>query len=193
MADPSLRGKAVIVSGSGPRSVVTTATYEARAYGVYSGMPTSQARRLCPHAILVAPDFQAYRKASAQVWELVTDRLGELEQAGLDEAYADLTDAEHPVSLLRETVAAVKEATGLQLSVGFSENRLVAKMASDAEKPCGFVVLSREQACERFASLPVRAIPGIGPKTTDRLRTLGIHTISDLQGCSEALLRASLQ
>jgi DNA polymerase-4 len=91
---PKLRGKPVIVSGSGPRAVVTTASYEARKYGVGSAMPTSHARRLCPQAVLIAPDFQAYRETSREVWGIVGERLAVLQQVGIDEGYGDLTGVE---------------------------------------------------------------------------------------------------
>src|SRR5688572_10066005 len=102
---PELRGKAVIVSGSGPRAVVTTASYEAREFGVGSAMPASRARRLCPHAVVLPPYFEAYRATSRAVWETVRERLGALQQLGLDEAYADMTGLEKPLRVLREVVA----------------------------------------------------------------------------------------
>jgi DNA polymerase-4 len=148
---PELRGKPVIVSGSGPRAVVTTASYEARAYGVGSAMPTSRARRLCPDAVLIPPDFTAYREVSRVVMDLVRAAADPVEVIGLDEAYLDLEGLVAPRAAMRRLVTDIREATGLDASVGIGPNRLVAKVASDAEKPRGFVVLSREEACERFA------------------------------------------
>lgn len=185
---PELRGKAVIVAGSGPRAVVTTASYEARRYGVGSAMPASRARRLCPHAIVLPPDFTAYRDSSRAVWEVVTARLGALQQLGLDEAYADLTGVEKPLRVLREVVAEVHERTGIVVSVGIGPSRLVAKICSDLGKPAGFVAMGREEAARRFAGSPPRLLPGIGPKTVERLRELGIETISALQAIPEATL-----
>jgi DNA polymerase-4 len=182
---PELRGKPVIVSGSGPRAVVTTASYEARVFGIGSAMPTSRARRLCPHAILVAPDFPAYRAASAQVMELVRAQVERVEVVGLDEAYLDLDGLVTPRAAMRRLVEQVRERTGLNASVGIGPNRLVAKVASDAEKPRGFVVLSREQACARFASAPPGLVPGIGPKTAARLAAMGITTLSALAAAPE--------
>lgn len=187
---PELRGKPVIVSGSGPRAVVTTASYEARRYGVGSAMPASRARRLCPQAIVVPPDFEAYKATSRAVWELVGARLARLQRMGLDEAYADMSGVEKPLGVLRELVAAVHERTGITLSVGVGPNRLVAKICSDLEKPRGFVAMGREAACERFASEPPGRLPGIGPKTAERLRELGIETIAQLQRFPEAELAA---
>jgi len=187
---PELRGKAVIVAGSGPRAVVTTASYEARRYGVGSAMPARRALRLCPHAIVVPPDFEAYKATSHAVWEIVGARLGALQHLGLDEAYADLTGVEKPLRVLREVVAAVREQTGISLSVGVAPNRLIAKICSDVGKPEGFVAMGREEAAERFAGDSPRRLPGIGPKTAERLQALGIETIGALQRVPEADLAA---
>jgi DNA polymerase IV len=187
---PELRGKAVIVAGSGPRAVVTTASYEARRYGVGSAMPASRARRLCPHAIVLPPDFEAYRATSRAVWEIVTARLGALQHLGLDEAYADLTGVEKPLRVLRELVADVLARTGIALSVGVAPNRLIAKICSDLGKPRGFVAMGREEAAQRFAGDSPSRLPGIGPKTAERLRAAGIETIGALQRLSEADLAA---
>jgi DNA polymerase-4 len=185
---PELRGRPVIVSGDGPRAVVTTATYEARRFGVGSAMPTSRALRLCPDAVLIPPDFTAYREASRRVWEIVRRHVGTVEQAGLDEGYLDLSDHVAPKAAMRRLVSEVRAATGLGASVGIGPNKLVAKVASDAEKPQGFVALSREMACERFAGASPGLIPGIGPKTVARLEQLGLTTLGALQTCLEATL-----
>jgi DNA polymerase-4 len=185
---PELQGQPVIVAGSGPRSVVTTASYEARKYGVGSAMPASRARRLCPQAVVIPPDFTAYRDTSKRVWAEVRERLDRLQQLGLDEAYADLTGVPKPLRVLRGVVEAVKASTGIQLSVGIGPSRLVAKCCSDLGKPAGFVAMGREEACVRFATAPTSRVPGIGPKTADRLAELGLRTIGQLQQADEALL-----
>jgi DNA polymerase IV len=185
---PELAGKPVIVAGSGPRAVVTTASYEARKFGVGSAMPASRARRLCPDAIVIPPDFTAYRDTSKRVWALVSERLDRLQRLGLDESYADLTGVEKPLRVLREVVTTVKEHTGVQLSVGIGPSRLVAKCCSDVGKPAGFVAMGREEACVRFATAPTSRLPGIGPKSADRLAELGLRTIGQLQAADEALL-----
>jgi DNA polymerase-4 len=177
---PELKGKPVIVSGSGPRAVVTTASYEARRFGVGSAMPTARARRLCPDAVLVAPDFAAYREASGKVMQLVGRAVERVEILGLDEAYLDLAGVVAPRAAMRRLVADIHAATGLDCSIGIGPNRLVAKVASDAEKPRGFVCLTREQACERFAGHPPGLVPGIGPKTAARLAEMGITTLGAL-------------
>ena len=185
---PELRGKPVIVSGSGPRAVVTTASYEARKFGVGSAMPTSRARRLCPEAILIPPDFVAYREASQKVMAILREHIERVEVVGLDEAYLDLGGLSSPRAAMRRLVAAIRDATGLTASVGIGPNKLVAKVASDAEKPAGFVVLSREQACERFASSPPGLVPGIGPKTVERLARANITTLGQLAATPDEVL-----
>jgi DNA polymerase-4 len=185
---PGLRGKPVIVSGDGPRAVVTTATYEARKFGVGSAMPTAKARRLCPDAIVIPPDFAAYKEASQRVWEIVRRHVDLVEQCGLDEGYLDLSDHVAPKAALRRLVSEIRAATGLSASIGIGPNKLVAKVASDAEKPQGFVALSREMACERFAGASPGLIPGIGPKTVARLARLGVTTLGALAACPEDFL-----
>ena len=185
---PELKGKPVIVSGSGPRAVVTTASYEARRFGIGSAMPTARARRLCPDAILIPPDFVAYREASAKVMALLRAHVERVEVLGLDEAYLDLDGLMAPRAAMRRLVAAIQEETGLTASVGIGPNKLVAKVASDAEKPAGFVVLSREEACARFADRPPGLVPGIGPKTVARLERLGLTTLGALAAAPESLL-----
>jgi len=185
---PELKGKPVIVAGSGPRSVVTTASYEARKFGVGSAMPASQARRLCPTGIVIPPDFTAYREKSREVWALVKAKLDRTQSMGLDEAYADLTGVPKPLRVLRELIDEVKKQTGIQISAGVGPNRLIAKCCSDLGKPAGFVAMGREEACIRFATAPTRRLPGIGPKTAERLAELGYATVAQLQEADEAQL-----
>ena len=177
---PELRGLPVIVAGTGPRSVVTTASYEARRFGVGSAMPAARARRLCPHGVFLAPDFAYYREASREVMASVRALVDDVEVIGLDEAYLDLTGLPAPHAAMRRLAANIERATGLGCSIGIGPNKLVAKVASDAEKPRGFVVLTREQARERFGASRCALVPGIGPKTADRLRALGIETLAAL-------------
>jgi DNA polymerase-4 len=188
LRNPELAGKPVIVSGSGPRAVVTTASYEARKFGVGSAMPTSRARRLCPEAILVAPDFVAYRAASAKVMALVRGTVDDVEVVGLDEAYLDLTGLLSPRAAMRRLVTEILAQTGLSASVGIGPTKLVAKVASDAEKPRGFLALTREEACARFGPAPPGLVPGIGPKTVERLTRMGIGTLAELAAFDEDVL-----
>ena len=156
---PELRGRPVIVAGTGPRAVVTTASYEARRFGVGSAMPAARARRLCPDGVYLAPDFPYYRAASREVMELVRGCAEAVEVIGLDEAYLDLTGLPAPRAEMRRLALRIERDTGLGCSIGIGPSKLVAKVASDAEKPRGFVVLTREEACERFAGVTVRADP----------------------------------
>jgi DNA polymerase IV len=186
--NPHLRGQPVVVAGSGPRAVVTTASYEARRYGVGSAMPASRARRLCPQAVFLAPDFSTYREVSGRVMAIVRAQVERVEVVGLDEAYLDVSGLLSPRAAMRRLVSEIRRETGLTCSVGIGPNKLVAKVASDAEKPSGFVVLSREQACARFAAAPPGLIPGIGPKTVARLAELGLSTLGALVAAPEQLL-----
>ena len=185
---PELRGLPVVVAGTGPRAVVTTASYEARKFGVFSATPAERARRLCPQATFIPPDFDAYRAKSAQVMEVLKAHIERVEVVGLDEAYLDLTGIERPKAAARRVKQAVREATGLVCSIGIGPSKLVAKVASDAEKPNGFCVLSREMACERFAGATPGLIPGIGPRTVERLDALEIRTLGELRDAPEEAL-----
>jgi DNA polymerase IV len=187
---PELRGKPVIVAGSGPRAVVTTASYEARRFGVGSAMPAARARRLCPGGVFLSPDFPYYRAASREVMDLIRACAPRMELIGLDEAYLDLSTVPTPVARMRTLAADVERRTALVCSIGIGPNKLVAKVASDAEKPRGFVVLSREQAAQRFRDARPGLIPGIGPKTAERLRETGLATLGALADADPAVLTA---
>jgi len=172
---PELRGKPVVVCGSGPRAVVTTASYEARKLaGIHSAMPAAVARRRLPDAVYLRPDFPAYREASGQVMDVLRRNVEVVEVVGLDEAYLDLTGIFSPKATMRRVATEIREETGLTCSVGISESRMLAKITSELGKPRGLVVLSREQALERFADHSPGLIPGIGPKTVSRLESMGI-------------------
>jgi DNA polymerase IV len=177
---PELRGLPVVVAGSGPRAVVTTASYEARKFGIFSATPAERARRLCPDATFVPPDFELYRARSREVMAVLRRQVERVEVVGLDEAYLDLTGLDRYRSAARRVKEAVRTETGLTCSVGLGPNKLVAKVASDAEKPDGFVELSAEMARERFADASPGLVPGIGPKTVARLDQLGIRTLARL-------------
>src|SRR5947208_12017539 len=187
---PELRGLPVVVAGTGPRAVVTTASYEARRFGVGSATPAARARRLCPDAVFLPPDFAYYREASERVWQVVRAHVERVERLGLDEGYLDLDGMVAPRAAMRRLVAAIRGRTGLGASVAIGPNKLVAKVASDAEKPGGFVVLTREEACARFAAAPPGLVPGIGPKTVERLAALGIGTLGELAATDDETLCA---
>jgi len=185
---PELRGRPVVVSGTGPRAVVTTASYEARRFGVGSAMPASRARRLCPEAVFLAPDFTTYRAVSARMMAILRAHVERIEVVGLDEAYLDLTGLFSPRTAMRRLVAEIQREVGITCSVGIGPNKLIAKVASDAEKPAGFVVLSREEACRRFAEATPGLIPGIGPKTAARLQEMGLGSLGALASAPEQAL-----
>ena len=187
---PELRGLPVVVAGSGPRAVVTTASYEARRYGIYSATPAERARRLCPDAVFLTPDFALYRQRSKEVMAILRSHFDRVEVVGLDEAYVDLTALERPKAAARRLKVAVLELTGLGCSIGIGPSKLVAKVASDAEKPDGFVMLTRAEACERFARESPGLIPGIGPKTAERLAGRGLTTLGALAAAPEETLVA---
>jgi DNA polymerase-4 len=188
LEDPSLAGKPVIVAGTGLRSIVTTASYEARTFGIGSAMPATQARRLCPHGTFIRPDFTLYRAYSRRAMAIVERYVSDVEPLSLDEAYLDITALDTPVRAMREMVAEIHRETGLRYSVGIGPNKLCAKVLSDFRKPRAFNVASREQCCELFADATPRTIPGIGPKTADALDALGLSTIAAVRAAPLDLL-----
>jgi len=181
---PELIGKPVVVSGTGPRAVVTTASYEARKFGVGSAMPASRARRLCPQAVFLPVDHAHYRERSGEIRDLIDELDVPVEPMSLDEAYLDVSELPDPIARMSVLVRRIRDELKLDASVGIGPNKLVAKVSSDAEKPRGFVVLTREQAVKRFASEPVTLIPGIGRKTAERLKGYGVVTLGQLQRCT---------
>jgi DNA polymerase-4 len=188
---PELKGKPVIVCGSGPRAVVTTASYEARRLaGIHSAMPAAVARRKLPDAVYLRPDFDAYREASREVMAILRRNVETVEVVGLDEAYLDLTGLFSPKATMRRVATQIEEETRLTCSVGISESRMLAKITSELGKPAGMVLLSRSEALERFSGESPGLVPGIGPKTVERLERHGVRTLADLRERDEAELKA---
>ncbi len=189
---PELKGRPVVVCGSGPRAVVTTASYEARRLaGIHSAMPAAVARRRLPDAVYLRPDFPAYREASARVMEVLRRNVETVEVVGLDEAYLDLTGIFSPKATMRRVATEIRRETGLTCSVGISESRMLAKIVSELGKPAGLVVLSRNDALERFAGESPGLIPGIGPKTVVKLQGMGVETLAELGRRERAQLEAA--
>jgi DNA polymerase-4 len=187
---PELRGRPVVVCGSGPRAVVTTASYEARKLaGIHSAMPAAVARRRLPDAVYIPPDFEAYRAASREVMAILRRNAETVEVVGLDEAYVELTGLFSPKATMRRIASEIREEAGLGCSIGIAENRLLAKITSELAKPGGLVVLSREEALTRFADDAPGLVPGIGPKTAARLEAMGIGTLAQLRAHDGAPLR----
>jgi DNA polymerase-4 len=180
---PDLRGRPVIVAnGTSARSrgVVMTASYEAREFGVHSALSLAVAHRRCPQAILVPSDMRLYRRASNAVMDIFAEFSDTLEVAGLDEAYLDLSGSIAPKTRAREMKHLVRQRTGLTCSVGLGSNKLLAKIASDLEKPDGLSVLDETEMPDRVDGLSARIIPGVGPKTEQRLSGVGVQTVGDL-------------
>jgi DNA polymerase-4 len=187
---PELRGLPVVVAGSGPRAVVTTASYEARRFGVYSATPAGRARRLCPDAVFIPPDFMHYRERSRQVMDVLAAQVDRVEVMGLDEAYLDLSGIERPKAAARRIKGEVTAATGLGCSIGIGPSKLVAKVASDVDKPDGFLALTAEEARQRFRDRSPGIIPGIGPKTVERLERHGVTSLGALGAVPDGSLTA---
>jgi DNA polymerase-4 len=154
-------------------------------------MPAAIARRRLPDAVYLTPDFAAYREASREVMAILRRNAETVEVVGLDEAYVDLTRLFSPKATMRRIAAEVREETGLSCSIGISESRLLAKITSELGKPGGLVVLSREEALERFAGDSPGLIPGIGPKTVAKLERMGIRTLAELAAREQEELEAS--
>lgn len=190
--DPSLRDKPVIVGG-GERGVVATCNYIARRFGVHSAMPMSTARRLCPQAVVLAGDHRLYSDYSRRFVSILHEYSPVVEKVGIDEAFVDLTGTERlfgPVTRTCRTIQRrVWEELQLGVSVGLATNKLVAKVASDFQKPRGFTVVRRGDEARFLAPLAVERLPGVGPTMLGQLRDRGIVTVGDLAKVSENLLR----
>ncbi|MEZ7007672.1 DNA polymerase IV [Streptomyces sp. AD55] len=188
---PSLRGKAVVVGGLGPRGVVATASYEARVFGVRSAMPMGQARRLAPHAAYLVPRFGLYRSISEQVMGLLRALSPLVEPLSLDEAFVDLEaggaawDAASAREAGARLRAGIRRATGLTGSVGLAASKMLAKIASEEAKPDGLVLIEPGTERDLLAPMPVRTLPGVGPATGDHLRRAGITTVGEIAEAGE--------
>ena len=189
-ARPEIRNKPVVI-GADPkhgrgRGVVSTCSYEARAFGIRSAMPISQAFALCPQAVYLPPDFRLYARVSAEVMEILRSTGYCFEQVSIDEAFLDVSPlGSFPAAgiFADQVRAAIQTKLGLSCSMGIASSRLVAKIASDFKKPGGITIVEPEQTPEFLAPLPVRKIPGIGGKTDLVLLEIGIRTIGDLAAC----------
>lgn len=189
---PSLRGKPVIVGGLGGRGVVSTASYEARVFGVHSAMPMHEARRLCPNAAFLTGRFWAYRASSALVMDALRELSPLVEPLSLDEAFVDLAAGpteDFSVPALQQLAAGLRarvhERTGgLTASVGIATSKFMAKVASELGKPDGACIVAHGTEQETIADLPARAIPGVGPATMERLARLGVRTVADIRALS---------
>lgn len=185
---PELRGKPIAVGYDGPRGVVATASYEARRYGVHSALSSARAMRLCPHLIFKPARFDVYETVSEQIHRIFHDYTELVEPLSLDEAFLDVSSAASATLLAREIKSRIREETGLTASAGISVNKMLAKIASDYQKPDGLFVIPPAQIDTFVAELPVEKFFGIGKVTAERMHKLGIRTGADLRRWSEQAL-----
>jgi len=192
LADPTLRGRPVVVGGLGNRGVVAAASYEARTFGIHSAMPMARARRACPDAVFLTPRFDAYSDASKQVMAIMRDVTPLVEPISLDEAFLDVAGARRSLGsgpeigeLLR---ARIRAETGLTASVGAATTKLLAKLASDLAKPDGLLVVEPGRELEFLHPLPVTRLWGVGPATRKKLDQYRVHTVGDLAELSDQIL-----
>ena len=185
---PELSGKPVVIGGQGDpsrRGVVSTANYAARKFGVHSGMPLRTAYKLCPRAVYLPVDYEAYSRISAIIKEALREVSPIMEDVGIDEAYLEATDsADSDDALVRRIKEGIREKTGLTCSVGIAPNKLLAKIASDMQKPDGVTILKENDVESRLWPLAVRKLYGVGPKTETSLKRMGIETIGQLAAMS---------
>jgi DNA polymerase-4 len=194
--DPRLRGKPVLVGGSAQRGVVAAASYEARRFGIRSAMPMAEALRRCPHAIVVPHRMARYAETSRQFFAILDDFSPLVESLSLDEAFLDVTGAERllgdGVAIARAIKARVREELSLVVSVGVAPSKLVAKIASDIDKPDGLRVVTADEVLDFLAPLPVTRLWGVGAVTQEKLHALGLRTIGDVARYPEHVLQARL-
>jgi len=181
---PELKDKPVVIGGGGDptkRGVVSTANYEARKYGIHSALPLMTAYKLCSHAVFLPVDYEEYSRVS-QVFKAVLHKFSPImEDVGIDEAFLDLSDIDKDsAQIAQEIKQQIKESTGLSCSIGIAPNKLLAKIASDLEKPDGLTIISEQDIEHRIWILPVRKLWGVGPKTEASLKQMGIDTIGKL-------------
>lgn len=193
---PELRGRPVVVGGVGPRGVVSSASYEARVYGVRSAMPAMRARALCPGAVFLPPDLAQYTAASRAVMEIFRDVTPLVEPLSLDEAFLDVAGARRlfgrPAEIARLIRARVAEEERLTCSVGVASTKFVAKLGSTRAKPDGLIVVPADQVLDFLHPLPIEALWGVGEKAAETLRRLGLSTVRDIAEAPVGLLRGGL-
>jgi len=193
---PELRGRPVIVGGTGPRGVVSAASYEARAFGVHSAMPGAEARRRCPDGVFLRGDMARYRAASRRIFAIFREFTPAVEGLSLDEAFLDLSGTERLLGSGRGVCerlrARVREETGLAVSVGIAPVKMVAKLASGAAKPDGLLEVTRAGLAGFLHPLPVRRLWGVGPVAAERLEAAGFRTVADLARAEPARVEAAL-
>lgn len=182
--NPDLTGKPLVIGGSGDptrRGVVSTASYEARKFGIHSAMPLRTAYKLCPHAIFLPVDYQEYSRVSGKIKDVLREFCPIMQDVGIDEAFLDISRIDKPAeAIANEIKIKIKQETGLTCSIGIAPNKLLAKIASDMQKPDGLTIITENDIERRIWSLPVRKLWGVGPKTEAHLKEMGIETIGVL-------------
>jgi len=189
---PELKDLPVVIASHHPRAVVAAASYPARVYGLRSAMSMGQARKLCPEVIVIEPDFAKYRQVSAQIHQIFQQYTSLIEPLSLDEAFLDVTENLQQIPSATEVAIRIREdifqATGLTASAGVAPNKFLAKIASDWHKPNGICVIKPSQVQRFIQDLPLKKIPGVGKVTQEKLKSLNLETLGDLQQIDEALL-----
>ena len=189
---PELKDLPVVIASHHPRAVVAAASYPARVYGLRSAMSMGQARKLCPQVIVIEPDFAKYRQVSAQIHQIFQQYTSLIEPLSLDEAFLDVTENLQQIPSATEVAIRIREdifqATGLTASAGVAPNKFLAKIASDWHKPNGICVIKPSQVQGFIQNLPLKKIPGVGKVTQEKLKSLNLETLGDLQQIDEALL-----
>ena len=182
--NPGLIGNPLIIGGSGDptkRGVVSTASYEARKFGIHSAMPLRTAYKLCPHAVFLPVDYEEYSRVSEKIKSVLGEFSPIMEDVGIDEAFLDISQIDKSAEeIAKEIKTKIKQETGLTCSIGIAPNKLLAKIASDMQKPDGLTILTGGDVESRIWSLPARKLWGVGPKTENYLKEMGVETIGKL-------------
>jgi DNA polymerase-4 len=195
--DPSLKGKPLAIAGNEKerKGIIVTCSYEARAFGIYATMPLWEAKRLCPHLIIKRPNFELYRNASFELFQLLSQFTETIQPVSIDEGYLDITDCHElgsPLTIAETIQREVLQQLQLPCSIGIAPNKFLAKMASDMKKPLGITVLRKRDVQHVLWHQPVQAMHGIGAKTAQKLNSIGIITIGDLAKAEDGKLRVLL-
>ncbi len=189
---PELRGKPLVIGGNGDptkRGVVSTASYEARRFGIHSAMPLRTAWHLCPGAVFLPVDYREYARISAVIKGILREVSPVVEDVGIDEAFLDISGIDRTAEQIAlEIKDRIRETAGLTCSIGIAPNKLLAKIASDMQKPDGLTIITSGDVKTRIQPMPARKLPGVGPKTEEHLRAMGIETIGDLAALSLEIL-----
>ena len=195
--NPDLKGKPLAIAGNPEerRGIIVTCSYEARKYGVRTTMPLWEAKKLCPNLIIMRPDFDKYRTASHAIFQLLRTYTTMVEPVSIDEGYVDITQCAHlgsPIEIAESIQQRIMETLDLPCSIGIAPNKFLAKTASDMKKPMGITILRKRDVPRVLWPLPTSDMHGVGEKTAEKLKSVGIHTIGELAAANETQLRGLL-